>query len=170
MERAGLHCLAAIDFNKEAIVAFQHNFPDVSQALQKDLIQFSPAHLKKLIGTDHVDTIVGGPPCQGIQHGPASGWSKSWEAPERKTPAVNYSSATLFRHVVVRKCDADIFPALAVSGEIIARCPPMSTADIDGIYLSNIERGARNLGILSVVRIARTLKKTASGELEGVAS
>lgn len=66
MERAGLHCLAAIDFNKEAIAVFQHNFPDVSEALQKDLIQFSPAHLKKLIGTDHVDVIVGGPPCQGF--------------------------------------------------------------------------------------------------------
>lgn len=66
MERSGLQCLAAIDFNPEAIAVFQHNFPKVSQALQKDLTQFSPAHLKKLLGTDHVDVIVGGPPCQGF--------------------------------------------------------------------------------------------------------
>lgn len=66
LERAGLQCLAAIDFNSEAIAVFQHNFPKVSQALQKDLTQFSPTHLKKLLGTDHVDVIVGGPPCQGF--------------------------------------------------------------------------------------------------------
>jgi DNA (cytosine-5)-methyltransferase 1 len=66
MERAGFKCLAAIDFNHEAVEVFKNNFPAVPQVLEKDLTKFSPASLAKLIGANHVDTIVGGPPCQGF--------------------------------------------------------------------------------------------------------
>lgn len=66
MERAGFQCLAAIDFNPEAVAVFKHNFPHVPQALEKDLTKFPPANLAKLINMDHVDAIVGGPPCQGF--------------------------------------------------------------------------------------------------------
>lgn len=66
MERAGFQCLAAIDFNPEAVAVFKKNFPNVLQALQKDLTAFSPHDLAKLIKTDEVDVIVGGPPCQGF--------------------------------------------------------------------------------------------------------
>lgn len=66
MERAGFQCLAAIDFNPEAVAVFKHNFPHVPQALEKDLTKFTPANLAKLISVDHVDAIVGGPPCQGF--------------------------------------------------------------------------------------------------------
>jgi len=66
LERAGFRGLAAIDFNKEAIEVFRTNFKHIPQILQKDLTEFSPADLKKLIGTDRVDLIVGGPPCQGF--------------------------------------------------------------------------------------------------------
>jgi DNA (cytosine-5)-methyltransferase 1 len=64
--RAEFQCLAAIDFNKEAVQVFQANFPDVPHALQKDLTQFTPLDLESLIGTRQVDVIVGGPPCQGF--------------------------------------------------------------------------------------------------------
>jgi DNA (cytosine-5)-methyltransferase 1 len=66
MERAGFRVLAAVDFNAEAIATFHRNLPHVPHALQKDLTKFRPQELAKLIGTDRVDVIVGGPPCQGF--------------------------------------------------------------------------------------------------------
>ena len=66
MERAGFKCLAAIDFNHEAVGVFKNNFPAVPQVLEKDLTKFTPASLAKLIGASQIDTIVGGPPCQGF--------------------------------------------------------------------------------------------------------
>ncbi len=66
MERAGFAVLAAIDFNPEAIRVFKANFHDVPHVLLQDLTAFPPHELAKLIGTDEVDVIVGGPPCQGF--------------------------------------------------------------------------------------------------------
>jgi DNA (cytosine-5)-methyltransferase 1 len=66
LKKAGFQELAAIDFNPEAIAVFRANFPGVPHVLEKDLTQFSPKQLSKIIGTDHVDLIVGGPPCQGF--------------------------------------------------------------------------------------------------------
>lgn len=66
MERASFQCLAAIDFNPEAVAVFIHNFPGVPQVLYKDLAKFSPVYLAKPINVNHVDAIVGGPPCQGF--------------------------------------------------------------------------------------------------------
>ncbi len=37
MERAGFRCLAAVDFNPEAVTVFRKNFPEICQALEKDL-------------------------------------------------------------------------------------------------------------------------------------
>ncbi|OYV05577.1 MAG: DNA (cytosine-5-)-methyltransferase [Verrucomicrobiales bacterium VVV1] len=66
LERAGLKCLGAVDFNHEAIEVFRANFKKVPHALEKDLTAFSPLELAALIGADQVDLIVGGPPCQGF--------------------------------------------------------------------------------------------------------
>ncbi len=66
MQRAGFQCLAAIDFNAEAVATLKANIPEVKHALERDLTTFSTEELAKLIGTDHVDVIVGGPPCQGF--------------------------------------------------------------------------------------------------------
>jgi DNA (cytosine-5)-methyltransferase 1 len=66
MERAGFRCLAAIDFNEEAIATFAVNFPKVEHILTRDLTRFAPSELAKLIGKDRVDAITGGPPCQGF--------------------------------------------------------------------------------------------------------
>jgi len=66
MHRAGFRCLAAIDFNPEAIAVFRTNFPQVPHALERDLTAFSPQDLARLIHTQTVDIIVGGPPCQGF--------------------------------------------------------------------------------------------------------
>jgi len=66
LKKAGFKELASIDFNPEAITVFRANFPEVPHVLEEDLTKFQPKQLKKLIGTDHVDLIVGGPPCQGF--------------------------------------------------------------------------------------------------------
>jgi DNA (cytosine-5)-methyltransferase 1 len=66
LQRAGLRCLAAIDFNREAIEVFRANLRSVPHVLEKDLTAFGPAELETLIGTNQVDLIVGGPPCQGF--------------------------------------------------------------------------------------------------------
>lgn len=66
LQRAGLQGLAAIDFNTEAIQVFRANFRNIPHILEKDLTQFSPSDLEALIGTNRVDLIVGGPPCQGF--------------------------------------------------------------------------------------------------------
>lgn len=66
MERAGFKCLAAIDFNEQAIAVFRRNFPEVPLALHKDLTDFPPNELAELLVNEEVDVIVGGPPCQGF--------------------------------------------------------------------------------------------------------
>lgn len=74
MLRAGFHCLAAVDFNKEAIQTLRANLqaksptklPPVGFALEADLTQLTPIKLAAVIGQASVDVIVGGPPCQGF--------------------------------------------------------------------------------------------------------
>lgn len=74
MLRAGFDCLAAIDFNPQAVATLKANlvdkpspdFKSVRHALERDLTAFKPAELAELIGTDRLDVIVGGPPCQGF--------------------------------------------------------------------------------------------------------
>jgi DNA (cytosine-5)-methyltransferase 1 len=74
MLRAGFDCQAAIDFNKQAVATLKanlvdkqhHDFTPVRHALHRDLTSFTPAELAELIGTKHLDVIVGGPPCQGF--------------------------------------------------------------------------------------------------------
>jgi DNA (cytosine-5)-methyltransferase 1 len=74
MLRAGFDCLAAIDFNEQAVSTLKANLADkeptdflpVQHAIRRDLTTFTPTELAALIGTNHIDAIVGGPPCQGF--------------------------------------------------------------------------------------------------------
>lgn len=66
MERAGLSGVAAIDSNAEAVATFQQNLPQIPFVLQKKLEEFPPGQLARLMDIDHVDVIIGGPPCQGF--------------------------------------------------------------------------------------------------------
>lgn len=66
MTRAGYKCLAAIDFNVEAVSTLQANLPHIKHILHRDLTVFTPQELSELIGVKQVDVIVGGPPCQGF--------------------------------------------------------------------------------------------------------
>lgn len=66
LEQAGMNCLAGIDHNEQAIQTFKANHSDSTIALVKDMTQFQPKELERLIGRNCVDVIVGGPPCQGF--------------------------------------------------------------------------------------------------------
>lgn len=66
LKQAGLNELGAIDFNPEAIKVFKANFPETKVVIQKDLTVFEPNEFEKLIGTNRIDIVVGGPPCQGF--------------------------------------------------------------------------------------------------------
>ncbi len=66
MVRADFRIVAAIDFDLRAIEVFQKNFPNVPHILKKDLTKFRPEELANLLGTNRVDVVVGGPPCQGF--------------------------------------------------------------------------------------------------------
>lgn len=41
-------------------------------------------------------------------------------------------------------------------------------ADLDRTYISGVERGRRNLSLLSALRIAKALKTTVAGLCEGI--
>lgn len=66
LEQAGMRCLAAIDFDEPAIETFRRNHPAVKHVLVRDLTRFRPEQLDALLGSQRVDVIVGGPPCQGF--------------------------------------------------------------------------------------------------------
>jgi DNA (cytosine-5)-methyltransferase 1 len=74
MQRAGYRVLAAVDFNEQAVDSLEANLGEnnaagltpVDHALRRDLTKFAPETMASLIGTDRVDVIVGGPPCQGF--------------------------------------------------------------------------------------------------------
>ena len=66
LDRAGLKILAAIDFDPKAVEVYRANFPDHPHVLCEDLTKFAPVDLAKLLGTNRVDVIAGGPPCQGF--------------------------------------------------------------------------------------------------------
>jgi DNA (cytosine-5)-methyltransferase 1 len=66
LQRAGLKALAAIDWDPEAIKTLKNNLSDVPLILERDLTVFGPADLGALMGSQVVDVVVGGPPCQGF--------------------------------------------------------------------------------------------------------
>ena len=70
LKQAGFELLAAIDHDPKAIEVFKANFQDIDPefVLQRDLTTYNPEDLEVLIGTDRVDIIVGGPPCQGFSN------------------------------------------------------------------------------------------------------
>jgi DNA (cytosine-5)-methyltransferase 1 len=74
MMRAGFRCVAALDADASAVETYRKNLAEfshpgiapASNVLKCDLRNFAPEDLAAAIGMDHVDVIVGGPPCQGF--------------------------------------------------------------------------------------------------------
>jgi len=74
MQRSGFDCLAAIDFNPEAVATLRANLQakspsglkPVAFALETDFTTLATETLAAVIGTRPVDVIVGGRSCQGF--------------------------------------------------------------------------------------------------------
>jgi DNA (cytosine-5)-methyltransferase 1 len=81
MQDAGLRCVAAVDHSEAAIETYKAAHPSVGHALAKDLRSYRPSSLAKLIGTNHVDVIVGGPPCQGFSKARAANGNNHGQSP-----------------------------------------------------------------------------------------
>lgn len=72
--RAGMDCIAAIDFDPHAVSVLKDNLVDGTHTklrkplyvLNEDLTTFDPSDLAALSERRSVDLIVGGPPCQGF--------------------------------------------------------------------------------------------------------
>jgi DNA (cytosine-5)-methyltransferase 1 len=68
IERAGLHTLAAIDIDPQAVQTYRKNFPNIPHVLERDITMYAPSDLDILLGGQAVDVIIGGPPCQGFSN------------------------------------------------------------------------------------------------------
>ncbi len=65
LEMAGHRCLLGVDMDAAAIKSFKRNHHE-AEGWNGDITKLDARTLKKLIGTDTVDMVVGGPPCQGF--------------------------------------------------------------------------------------------------------
>jgi len=65
LQRAGFQTLFATDHEKSSEATFRKNFPHVPFLL-KDVRHLTKKDLDSVIGPQHVDLVVGGPPCQGF--------------------------------------------------------------------------------------------------------
>ena len=64
-EKAGFNVLLGIDSDRDSIETFITNHKN-SKGLCEDIRLLSVNKIKKLIGNNKVDVIIGGPPCQGF--------------------------------------------------------------------------------------------------------
>lgn len=64
-EHAGYNILLGIDMWEDALITYRYNHPK-GNTLCADLSSLSPEMVKEKIGGQHVDLIIGGPPCQGF--------------------------------------------------------------------------------------------------------
>lgn len=62
---AGFKNIFSIDIEPEFCETYKANFPN-HRLIIKDISQLSEIEIKSIIGNNHVDVIIGGPPCQGF--------------------------------------------------------------------------------------------------------
>lgn len=66
-EQAGFNIRFGVDFWKDAVVTYKHNFPN-AVAMNRDITNITGKDILTATGMscDDVDVIIGGPPCQGF--------------------------------------------------------------------------------------------------------
>ena len=78
-ELAGYTIVGGIDFNKDAVNTFEHNFKKAT-GICADISTIEDEKVLELFG--NTDIIVGGPPCQGFSS--ANRWQKETDDPRNK--------------------------------------------------------------------------------------
>jgi len=63
--RAGFHCLLASDIDENCEATFTANFP-ATPFLRGDISDFRKEDFDAVVGSQQVDVVIGGPPCQGF--------------------------------------------------------------------------------------------------------
>lgn len=63
--KAGFNILLGIDNDISSLRTFEKNFKN-SKVANIDLFNFNNGKIKKIIGDEKVDVVIGGPPCQGF--------------------------------------------------------------------------------------------------------
>ena len=133
LELSGMKCLAGIDHNEHAIQTFRVNHSEGSVALAKDMTEFQPVELERLIGRCHVDVIVGGPPCQGFSSARQFSGSNSGER------LVDDPRRDLYKHFL--KFINHFRPKVFVMENVLGIKKMQN-----GIYFTAIQAEARNIG------------------------
>jgi len=64
-EKAGFNVLLGIDNDEAALKTFERNHKN-SKSICGDITEITYTDIKKIIGNEKIDVIVGGPPCQGM--------------------------------------------------------------------------------------------------------
>lgn len=133
LEQSGMKCLAGVDHNEHAIQTFRANHPDGTVALVKDMTEFQPVELERLIGKNHVDVIVGGPPCQGFSSARQFSGSNSGQR------LVDDPRRDLFRYFL--KFVSHFRPKVFVMENVLGIKKMQN-----GIYFTAIQSEARKIG------------------------
>lgn len=66
-KEAGFDCVLASDIMTHAESTYKKNFPE-TKFIRKDIRLLSVDEIKKAIGNQKIDVIIGGPPCQGFSN------------------------------------------------------------------------------------------------------
>jgi DNA (cytosine-5)-methyltransferase 1 len=133
MQRAGFEVLAAVDHDQAAVKVLSRNCPDIPHVLQADLAKFAPRDLAARIGRDHVDVIVGGPPCQGFSMARQRDGANSGPRMVRDKRRQLYQEFLRFVHYF----QPNVF--------VMENVPGIKSA-AGGRYLTGVQHGARLIG------------------------
>ena len=80
-KQAGFNIDIGIDIDEDSVATYSKNFPN-SEAICKDITNFSKKEIKKIFAHRNIDVLVGGPPCQGFSS--ANRWDKEKNDPRNK--------------------------------------------------------------------------------------
>jgi len=130
VKQAGFRTLAAIDVSADAIAVFRANFPEIPNVLQEDLRALRPERLAALMGTDCIDLIVGGPPCQGFSN------VRRRDGANHGPRLVQDERRELYRHFL------DYVAFFRPSVFVMENVPGIRSAD-GGRYFAAVQSGAR---------------------------
>lgn len=143
LEQSGMKCVAGIDNNEHAIQTFRANHPDGTVALVRDMTEFQPVELERMIGRNRVDVVVGGPPCQGFSSARQFSGSNSGQR------LVDDPRRDLYKHFL--KFVNHFRPKVFVMENVLG-IKKMQ----DGIYFTAIQNETRKIGYRVVPIVLKT--------------